>query len=104
MVYRTVYAFDVSSDGTRVTNKRAVYLAAGFLPDGLKVAANGYIVTANGKGVDVLDPLGQLLVTIQTNYTVNNFAFTGPEFKTLWLTGAGGISKVDWNLAGQKLK
>lgn len=104
MVYRTVYAFDVSSDGTRITNKRAVYLAAGLLPDGLKVAANGYIVTANGKGVDVLDPLGQLLVTIQTNYTVNNFAFTGPEFKTLWLTGAGGISKVDWNLAGQKLK
>lgn len=102
--YRTIYAFDVNPDGTRATNKRSVYLAAGLVPDGLKVAANGYILTANGKGVDVLDPLGQLLVTIQTNYTVQNFAWTGPELKTLWLTGAGGVSKVEWNLAGQDLK
>lgn len=94
----------MSSDGTRISNKRPIYLAASFLPDGLKVAANGYVVTANGKGVDVLDPLGQLLVTVQTNYTVNNFAFTGPELKTMWLMGLGGVSKVDWNLAGQELK
>lgn len=102
--HRTIYAFDVDSDGTRATNKRAVYLAASYVPDGLKVAANGYILTANGKGVDVLDPLGQLLVTIQTNYTVENFAWTGPELKTLWMMGEGGISKVEWNLAGQELK
>lgn len=94
----------MDSDGTRATNKRAVYLAASYVPDGLKVAANGYILTANGKGVDVLDPLGQLLVTIQTNYTVENFAWTGPELKTLWMMGEGGISKVEWNLAGQELK
>lgn len=101
---RTIYAFDVSEDGTRAMNKRAVYLAAALVPDGLKTAANGYILTANGKGLDVLDPFGQLLVTVQTNYTVENFAWTGPELKTLWMMGAGGISKVEWNLAGQELK
>lgn len=92
----------MSDDGTGVLNKRPVYLAAGYVPDGLKVAANGYIVTANGRGVDVLDPLGQLLVTVQTDYTVNNLAWTGPELKTLWLMGNGGISKIDWKLAGQE--
>ncbi|KAF9887450.1 hypothetical protein FE257_010167 [Aspergillus nanangensis] len=101
---RTVYAFDISEDGTRALNKHPIYLAPGFIPDGLKVAANGYIVTAVGRGVDVLDPSGQLLVTIQTNYTVQNFAWTGPELKTLWLVGSGGISKVEWELAGQALK
>ena len=73
------------------------------MPDGLKVAQDGYILTGAGNGVDVLDPFGQLLLTIQTNYTVQNFAWTGPELKTLWLMGNGGISKVDWELAGQRL-
>ncbi|KAL1856060.1 hypothetical protein Plec18170_003928 [Paecilomyces lecythidis] len=102
--HRTIYAYDVSSDGTKITNKRPVYLAPGYVPDGLKLAANGYIVTGNGRGVDVLDPAGQLLLTVQTNYTVQNFAWTGPELKTLWLMGQGGISKVEWELKGQELK
>ncbi|KAA8652234.1 SMP-30/gluconolactonase/LRE family protein [Aspergillus tanneri] len=102
--HRTIYAFDVSEDGTQAFNKRPIYLAAGFIPDGLKVAANGCILSAVGRGIDVLDPLGQLLLTIQTNYTVQNFAWTGPELKTLWLMGSGGISKVEWELAGQRLK
>ncbi|KAL4896371.1 lactonohydrolase [Aspergillus ambiguus] len=101
---RGVYAFDVTEDGTRAINRRPVYMPAGYIPDGLKVAANGYIVAATGSGVDVLDPHGQLLVTIQANYTVQNFAWTGPELKTLWMMGSGGISKVEWELAGQDLK
>lgn len=101
---RTVYAFDVSEDGTSAYNKRPIYMASGFVPDGLKVAANGYIVAGVGRGVDILDPSGQLLLTIQTNYTVQNFAWTGPELKTLWLMGNGGISKVEWQLEGQELR
>ena len=54
--------------------------------------------------MDVIDPDGQLLLTIQTNYTVQNFAWTGKELKTLWLMGQGGISKVEWELKGQELK
>ncbi|PKY04120.1 lactonohydrolase [Aspergillus campestris IBT 28561] len=100
---RTIYAFNVSEDGTKASNRRPLYLSPGFVPDGLKVAQNGYILTGAGMGVDVLDPSGQLLLTIQTNYTVQNFAWTGPEYKTLWLMGNGGISKVEWELAGQRL-
>ncbi|BCR86996.1 SMP-30/gluconolactonase/LRE family protein [Aspergillus chevalieri] len=102
--HRTIYAFDLSEDGTRAMNKRPVYLSPEYVPDGLKVAANGYILTGNGRGVDVLDSFGQLLLTVQTNYTVQNFAWTGPELKTLWLMGAGGISRVEWELVGQELK
>lgn len=80
-----------------------MYLAQDWIPDGLKVAANGYIVTSAGKGVDVLDETGTLLVRVQTNYTVQNFAWTGRDLTTLWLTGIGGISKVEWNLQGQRL-
>ncbi|EAW07931.1 SMP-30/gluconolactonase/LRE family protein [Aspergillus clavatus NRRL 1] len=101
---RAIYAYDLIEDGTMAINKRPIYLSAGYVPDGLKVAANGYILTGNGRGVDVLDPRGQLLLTVQTNYTVQNFAWTGPELKTIWMMGSGGISKVEWNLEGQELK
>lgn len=81
-----------------------MYLAQEWVPDGLKVARNGYIVTGAGKGVDVLDQDGALLVRIQTNYTVQNFAWTGRDYRTFWLIGQGGISRVEWNLQGQELK
>jgi len=101
---RTVYAFDMSADGTYITNKRAIWYAQDWLPDGLKVARNGYVVTATGMGLDILDPEGTLLVRVQTNYTVQNFAWTGPNLSTLWMCGEGGISKVEWALQGQVLK
>ena len=100
---RGVYAYTLSEDATYISSKRPIYLAQELVPDGLKVAANGYIVTATGKGVDVLDPTGTLLVRVQTNYTVQNCAWTGKELKTLWMMGSGGISRVEWNLQGQRL-
>lgn len=93
----------MSSDYKHAHNKRPIYLSS-FIADGLKVAQNGYIVTGAGMGVDILDEDGQLLVRIQANYTVQNFAWTGPNRDTLWMVGEGGISKVEFNLPGQILK
>ena len=100
---RCIYAFDLSEDATYLTNRRPIYVPQDWVSDGLKVANNGYIVTATGFGVDVLDPAGALLVRVQTNYTVQNIAWTGGDLKELWLTGSGGLSRVRWNLAGQDL-
>ncbi|KAI4112939.1 MAG: hypothetical protein LQ345_005994 [Seirophora villosa] len=102
---RTVYAFDLSSDFTYLTNKRAFYLAQDGAPDGLKVARNGYVLTGAGKGVDVLSATGDLLLRVQTNYTVQNFAWAGGElgFSEFWIMGQGGISRVRWALRGQEV-
>ena len=89
---------------TSIGNKRSVYLAQDWVPDGFKVAANGYTVTGARFGVNMLDPIRTLLVKMQTNYTLQNFAWTGPDLITLWLMGQGGISQMDWNLKGQELK
>ncbi|KAL1631117.1 hypothetical protein SLS56_004505 [Neofusicoccum ribis] len=51
-------------------------------------------------GVDILSEWGELLLHIQTNYTVNNVQFAGPKLDELWLFGMGGISRVRWDLAG----
>lgn len=100
---RTIYAYDVTNNGTRVSNKRSFYLAQDWVPDGLKVSREGLVLTGSGHGVDILDDVGQLLIRIQTNYTVQNFAWTGPDLTTLWLMGNNGISKVEWNITGQVL-
>jgi hypothetical protein len=101
---RTIYAFDLSTDGMSISNKRPIYLAQDWVPDGLKVAANGYVVAGAGKGVDVVDPQGTLLVRIQTNFTVQNFAWAGSDYKDFWLFGNSGVARVKWDLAGQELK
>ena len=40
---RTIYAYDLSPDGNHILNRRPIYLAQDWVPDGLKVAGNGYV-------------------------------------------------------------
>ena len=97
---RSLYAYDVTSDGMHIQNKRALYSAIDFAPDGLKVAQNGYLVTATGHGVDVLDESGTPLLRIQTNFTAVNIAFAGVKMNELWIVGQGGVARVKWDLQG----
>lgn len=101
---RTLYAFDVSRDGLYIQNKRALYLSMEFVPDGLKVARNGYILVGSGHGVDVLDQSGVPLVRIQTNFTATNVDFASPSYNELWIVGEGAIARVRWNLTGPVFK
>ena len=71
-----------------------------FVPDGLKVARNGYIVTGTGHGVDILDQDGTPLLRIQTNFTAVNMDFAGKNYDELWIVGHGGVARVKWNLQG----
>ncbi|KZF20179.1 lactonohydrolase [Xylona heveae TC161] len=102
---RNVYAFDVNrtpSNGVYLSNKRSIFQSLEGSPDGIKVAANGYIVIGAGlsNGADIVDENGSVLARIQTNHPVENICWTGPELKTLYLVGIGGITRVDWDLAG----
>ena len=101
---RNIYAFDVNRTpaGAYLTNKRSVFQSLEGSPDGLKIAQNGYMIVGSGLslGADVLDENQSLIARIQTTHPVENVAFAGPDLKTLYLTGIGGITRVDWNLTG----
>jgi len=60
-------------------------------------------VTGTGKGVDVVDPYGSLILRVQTEFVVQNFAWVGANLTEFWMTGQGGIARVRWNLKGQDL-
>lgn len=100
---RGIFAFDVDNNGTKIHNKRSFYLVQDYIPDGLDVSADGLVLSASGHGLDVLADTGELVMRIQTNHSVANFAFTGENLDQLWLVGNKGISKVDWNVKGQPL-
>ncbi|RWA08648.1 hypothetical protein EKO27_g6453 [Xylaria grammica] len=107
---RNVFAWDVARkghDGTHpvITGKRVIFQALEGAPDGLKVAANGYLVIGEGlaPGVDITDELGNLIARIQTSHPVENIQWTGDDLKTLWLVGIGGFTRVEFDLAGPDL-
>ena len=107
---RNIYAWDVShvtrpagADGApTLTNKRAIFQSVEGVPDGLKAAANGYLVVASGlsNGVDVLDAQGGLVARVQARHPVQAVAFGGEEGRTLFLVGIGGVTRVEWELRG----
>lgn len=101
---RTIYKYDVSSDGRIITNKRPIYLSLDYVPDGIKIARNGLLLTAAGHGVDVLTDEGVPLMRIQTNFTAVNIEFVGPNYDELWIVGYGGVARVKWALQGPEYK
>jgi sugar lactone lactonase YvrE len=108
---RNIYAWDIERKGGEalnhpvMTGKRTIFQALEGAPDGLKIAANGYLVVAGGlaAGVDILDEFGNQIARIQTSHPVENIQWSGDDLKTLWMVGIGGITKVEFGLAGPDL-
>jgi gluconolactonase len=80
-----------------------VTIAEGInVPDGMAVdcAGNLYVTEHLGKQIRVYTPEGQQIATIKVDANVTNAAFGGPENKTLFITGAGAVWKVDLAISG----
>lgn len=72
------------------------------VPDGLAVdcAGNIYVTEHLGKQVRVYNSDGHQLATIKVDANITNAAFGGKDGKTLYLTGAGAVWKIDLSIAG----
>ena len=101
---RTIYKFDLVDNGHAIINKHPIYYdAIGGVPDGLKVARNGHVLTASGNGLSVMDEYGDMILRVQTNFTVNNFIWSDvDDYREVWMTGQGGVARLKWNLQGRK--
>jgi len=99
----TVYKYDIvdADAAPALINKRPFYYSQEWVPDGVNVAANGFVVAGVGMGVDVIDRTGSLVLQIWTHYIVQNFAWVGRgSYGNFGWMGQGGISRVRWNLEG----
>ncbi|OFW37308.1 MAG: hypothetical protein A3F70_06685 [Acidobacteria bacterium RIFCSPLOWO2_12_FULL_67_14] len=62
--------------------------------DGLAIDSEGRLYVASDAGVQVFSPNGERLGTINTQRSVQNLAFAGPDKKTLYVLGRGGVYKI----------
>ncbi|KAI1179927.1 lactonohydrolase [Nemania sp. FL0916] len=96
---RTIYAYDVQSDGS-LRNRRPIYTSMDYVADGMRVSSDGYLVTAAGHGVDILDASGHHLARIQLDFIAANLEFAGPNRDQLWVVGHGQAAMAKIGLTG----
>jgi len=72
------------------------------IPDGMAVDCHGnlYVTEHTAQRVRVFTPTGAQIATIKVDANVTNAAFGGTNGKTLYLTGAGSIWKLDLDVTG----
>lgn len=72
------------------------------IPDGMAVDCKGniYVTEHIARKLRVYDPQGQQIAQASTDANVTNVAFGGADGKTLFLTGAGALWKIDLAITG----
>ncbi|QBI05193.1 SMP-30/gluconolactonase/LRE family protein [Pseudoduganella albidiflava] len=88
---KTVYAFDVTAEGTLANKRVFATIAEPGWPDGSAVDAAGNVWVAVFRGARVLrySPAGELLETIAFPVpNITKIAFGGPDLKTAFATTA----------------
>jgi gluconolactonase len=83
-----IRAFDV--DGSRLANDRLFAVTTPGFPDGIKVDADGRVYASAFSGVQVFDPLGELVGELELPGAVN-FTFGGAERDVLYITADTAI-------------
>lgn len=103
------YAFDVSSDGKSVSNKR---LFTDFMVDGVHCGPDDMTVDVDGNlyfssnaglgysGVTVYNPEGKLIGRIRLPEACANLQFGGPKHNFLLMTASQSIYAVQLNTQG----
>lgn len=71
-------------------------------PDGMAVdcAGNLYITEHTKQHIRVITPAGEEIAKIKVDANITNAAFGGQERKTLFITGAGAVWKLELGIAG----
>jgi gluconolactonase len=93
-----IQAFDINSDGT-LSHIRTLVSNVNFC-DGMSLDKLGNIYVSGGPGVNVFDPRGNNILTINTGGGSNN-VFAGENNKLLFMTGpVDRITSIQMNVQG----
>lgn len=70
--------------------------------DGMSIDCLGniYVAEHSAQHIKVFTPAGKEIATINVDANVTNSAFGGAQGKTLFITGAGAVWKIDLNVTG----
>ena len=98
-----IRAYDVKPDGS-VGPKRLFYQYTGperGVPDGMKCDVAGNVWCTAPGGIWVHDPSGKPIVRIKTpGHHPTNIAFGDDDWKTMYVTNIGSVTRFRLNIAG----
>ena len=97
-----IYAFDVSSDGKTVSNKRLFTEVSPGFPDGMRLDNLGNIYVGALDGVQVFNPKGALIGKIKMPKETANLTFGGKDNNILFICSANSIWAIKLNTQGAK--
>ena len=103
-----VYAFEVQPDGRTINRRPFVQLlepeqgpaGSRSRADGMALDSAGRLYVATASGVQVIDRAGRHLGTIRVPSVVRNLAFGGPERRSLYMTAAQSLFRVQMLTSG----
>ena len=93
-------AFDVTKDGTTVTNPRVFTVIEPGVPDGFKVDVEGNVFVTAGDGIQVFNLRGEMLGKIHTPEMAANCSFGMVDRETLFIGATSSIWSIQLNTAG----
>ena len=100
---RVIRAYDVKPDGT-VGPQRLFFQYTGperGVPDGIKCDTAGNVWCTAPGGIWVHDPSGKPIVRIKTpGHHPTNIAFGDDDWKTMYVTNIGSVTRFRVNIAG----
>ncbi len=97
-----IYAFDVSEDGKKITNKRKFAEISPGFPDGMRLDAAGNVYVGALDGVHVLSPNAELLGKILLPKETANLTFGGLDNNVLFICSSDSIWAIKLNTTGCK--
>lgn len=92
-----IMAFTRGDDGDYHDGKLFCHLPG---PDGIKADVKGNVWATCKEGVNIYDPQGQLLESVNTPEEPKNCSFGGPDGKTLYVTALTSVYTVKTMVAG----
>jgi len=95
-----IRAFSVNDDGSIGAGKIHCEVTN---PDGMALDEKGNIWTSSREGIQVFDPDGKHLTTIEFPQWPANCGFGGKDFSTLYVTARTGLYKIQTTVKGLKL-
>ncbi len=97
-----IYAFDVSEDGKKISNKRKFAEISPGFPDGMRLDVMGNVYVCALDGVHVLNPKGELLAKIKLPKQTANLTFGGFENNVLFICSSDSVWAIKLNTKGCK--
>jgi gluconolactonase len=95
-----IYAFDVSADGTTISNQREFAVVSPGFPDGMRLDSMGNVYSGALDGIHVFNPEGKMIGKIKLPKQTANLTFGGRDNNILFICSSDSVWAIQLHTTG----